>query len=188
MVAYLFYHWTSQTERNIEESIIEAKPTFIAVDFTSYTYNSDGYLYQVVNAEKAEFYKNVDMMNLEKPNVEYMPYFDKENIDFRENMSIIETEVWRIGAESGTINNDDNFILRGDVRVTNSNEEAYIHEISSEYMELDFNTNDIRTPERITITGPNFLDTGIGFSGNIKEQKYSINEDCHAEYSGPFKK
>ncbi len=185
--AYLFYHWSTQVDRNIENSILEAKPTFVAEGFTSYVYNADGNLYQVVNAENVEYYRNVELMQLVKPDVKYFPQLDQENTSLKEVASG-EGEFWRMTADSGIINNDDNVMLSGNVKLTNSNKLALVHEVLSDFLEFDLTTNDVRTPDRVTMIGQDFINTGVGFSGNTKTRNFTLNEDCHAKYSGTFKK
>lgn len=181
--SYLFYHWVNQTEKNIQDSIVEALPTFVAHNLKSKIYNQDGYLYEIISAHKAEYYKVINMTDLIHPSLDYIPAKDKNNKNLEAN-SVNSNEIWRLSADHGVLNNEDSINLRDNVIVTTTNPLSFVQKISSQYLELDFITDEIRTPDRIYIEGNNFKNNGLGFNGNLKTKNFTINEDCHANYSG----
>lgn len=181
--SYLFYHWVNVSENNIQDTTVEAMPTFIAHNIKSKIYNQDGYLYEILSAQKAEYYKVINMTDLIHPSLDYLPAKDESNKSFKDG-SITDNEIWRLSADHGVLNSEDSINLRNNVVVTTTNINSFVQKISSEYLELDFITNEIRTPDRIFIEGKNFKNNGLSFNGNLKTKNFTINEDCHANYSG----
>jgi lipopolysaccharide export system protein LptC len=182
--SYLFYHWVNTNEKTIQETTIEALPTFIAKDIKSKMYNNSGDLFEILSAQKAEFYKSIDMTDLTVPSLHYIPAKDTSNKGKIDNNNITDSEIWHLSAKHGVLNSDDSIYLRDDVVVTNTNTNSLVQKITSSYLELDFSTNEIRTPERINIEGTNFKNNGLGFNGNLNTKYFTINEDCHANYFG----
>ncbi len=187
-ISYFCYYWAQNMEDGQTNENIVATPTFIAGNIETSFFNVKGELYQVLGAKRAEHYKSIELTELDEPSLVYYPQNDTSQKKLSQNSKIEKNEIWYISSDEGTLNNNDNFVLRGHVLAKNSNVDSFVNEIKSNYLELDLNTNELRTPEKINIKGLNLENSGTGFYGNITTKYFKINKDCHAQYSGFVKK
>ncbi len=181
--SFVVYHWMNQTERKTSDTIIEAVPTFVAKDLTTKVFNSKGQLFEVLTAEHAEFYNAIDLTDLVQPTLTYIPAYDTEYMSQKVS-NLNANESWKIRADVGVLDGTDHLSMRDNVVLTTSNLHAHIQSIESEYLEIDFGTEEIRTPKWIFMSGENFYNQGLGFLGNLKTKEFKIQEDCHAIFSG----
>lgn len=181
--SYYFYHLMTDMDNNIEQDRIDALPTYIANNLESNIYNTEGKLYKSIFASHAEYYKSIDQTDLTKPRLQYIPKLDIE-ASKKNSVNAQNDEIWTLTADYGVLNTSDNINLRSNVVALTNNTSSIVQKITSQYLEIDFTTNEIRTPERVYIEGINFKNNGLKFLGNFKNKTFVLEEDCHATYSG----
>ena len=185
LFSYFCYHWYSVKKDAVDPEKTEAQPNFIAKNFTTYRYNQHGYLYEIIHADHAETYISADLIEMTYPSLTYYPARDLSSKKVIKNQkNIQESDYWHIKAESGSFNSKDSINLRKNVKVQNHGVETLISSIESDYLELDFTTNEVRTPEMVYINGKDFSNSCKGLNGNLDTKYFELMEDCHAIYTG----
>ncbi|GAA3541937.1 LPS export ABC transporter periplasmic protein LptC [Zobellella aerophila] len=145
------------------------QPDFIAKDLSSLQYNNLGLPYRGMNAEHAEYYGGLAMTLLEKPVILlYSP-------DGRPQ--------WQLSGDEGIINTDDNAILRKSVLGQSLQSEALIDTISTEYLEMDFVHNQLRSNQAVMLRGPGYHTQGQGLLGRLEQQTVELLNGTQATYN-----
>lgn len=83
------------------------------------------------------------------------------------------------------INTDDNAILNGDVVGKGLQADAVIETLTTEYLELDFINNQLRSNRAVQLSGPNYQANGLGLLGKIDQQTVELLHDTQASYTTP---
>ncbi len=184
--SYMFYHWVSIDENPDLTEKVEAQPNFIASNVTIYNYNNEGFLFEIIHADHAETYASADLTEMVNPSLTYYPEKDTENRSANKTQDANEN--WFLKADFGTLNSQDSIYLRSNVEAINSNKKSLVQRINSPYLELDFSTNEVRTPEMVYIYGNEFTNSGKGLTGKLDIKYFELLENCHASYTGTVSK
>lgn len=145
------------------------QPDFIAKGLTSLQYNNLGLPYRGMNAEHAEYYAAMAMTLLEKPVILlYSPDGHPQ---------------WQLSGDEGVINTDDNAILRKSVLAQSLQKGAPFETITTEYLEMDFLLNQLRSNQSVTLRGPGYLTQGQGLLGKLDQQTVELLNDTQATYN-----
>ena len=147
------------------------QPDFIAKNLHSVQYNQLGLPYRGLTAEYAEHYEPLTMTLMEKPVILlYSPDGQPE---------------WQLSGDEGMINTDDNAILNGGVVGKGLQTDAVIETLTTEYLELDFINNQLRSNRAVQLSGPNYQANGLGLLGKIDKQTVELLHDTQASYTTP---
>ena len=185
LFSFFCYHWYSAQKDVQDPERAEAQPNFIATNLTTYRYNQLGYLYEIIHADHAETYISADLIEMTYPSLTYYPARDPSSKKVLKNTgNLQDSDYWHIKADSGSFNSKDSINLRNNVKAQNYSTEAFISSIESGYLELDFTTNEVRTPEMVYINGKDFSNSCKGLNGNLDTKYFELMENCHATYTG----
>ncbi|MGO4999792.1 LPS export ABC transporter periplasmic protein LptC [Oceanisphaera sp. W20_SRM_FM3] len=147
------------------------QPDFIAKQLQSVQYNQLGLPYRGLTAEYAEHYEPLTMTLMEKPVILlYSPDGQPQ---------------WQLSGDEGMVNTGDNAILNGDVVGKGLQADAAIKTLNTEYLELDFINNQLRSNRAVQLSGPNYQANGLGLLGKIDQQTVELLHDTQASYTTP---
>ncbi|ART82855.1 LPS export ABC transporter periplasmic protein LptC [Oceanisphaera profunda] len=147
------------------------QPDFIAKNLQSVQYNQLGLPYRGLTAEYAEHYEPLTMTIMEKPVILLYSPDGKPQ--------------WQLSGDEGMINTNDNAILNGSVVGKGLQPDAVIKTLNTEYLELDFTNNQLRSNRAVTLSSPNYQATGLGLLGQIDQQTVELLHDTQATYTTP---
>lgn len=182
--SYYFYDWVTVQEQTERDKLLEVRPVFSARNVSTTQYNSDGMPYGSIEAREAEYFESLDQTNFTNPTVTYSPALDKKNRDLGQLRSDANG-TWKIEAETGSMTGSaDTIFLRGHVIASSSGANSIIREIRTSYLEIDLDSDEVRTPEEVDIIGHQFTNHGKKFKGQLASKYFELSEDCHATYTG----
>ncbi|WP_417618601.1 LPS export ABC transporter periplasmic protein LptC [Oceanisphaera sp.] len=147
------------------------QPDFIAKNLASVQYNQQGLPYRGLHADYAEHYEPLAMTLMEKPVILlYSPDGQPE---------------WRLSGDEGILNTNDNAVLNGSVVGKGLQPDAVVHTLTTEYLELDFINNQLRSNRAVQLTSPSYQAHGLGLLGKIDQQTVELLHDTRATYVTP---
>lgn len=147
------------------------QPDFIAKNLQSVQYNQLGLPYRGLTAEYAEHYEPLTMTLMEKPVILLYSPDGKPQ--------------WQLSGDEGMINTNDNAILNGSVVGKGLQPDAVFKTLNTEYLELDFTNNQLRSNRTVQLSSPNYQATGLGLLGKIDQQTVELLHDTQATYTTP---
>ncbi len=172
IAAAIFYRWSAMQQTVPREEILERYPSFTAVGFSGDNFDADGRLIHHVEAQSVVYYKNRGLLNMVKPHGIYYNYPDP--LSRRQ-------EPWQLTADEGSMVMGQEAQLKGHVTMTPLFENPEITSAKTSYLHFDLEKNLITTSDKITITGPNFVNYGTGLKADLTEKKIYLG-DPHARY------
>ena len=144
------------------------QPDFTAKNLVTTRFNEQGKRAERLESEYAEYYQILEQATFNKP-VVYM--FDEQG----------EAE-WKVTAETGVLNTDDNVILRDKVHLDGLLPASFISTLDTPYLELDLVTQDVRSNQHISIVGQEFQTEGVGLKGHLERKYFELLDKGHATY------
>ncbi|WP_308377799.1 LPS export ABC transporter periplasmic protein LptC, partial [Serratia marcescens] len=127
------------------------QPDFTARNLVTTRFDVNGRRTERLESEYAEYYQIIEQATFNKP-VVYM--FDKQG----------EAE-WKVTADTGVLNTDDNVILRDKVHLDGLLPTSFISTLDTPYLELDLVTQNVRSNQHVSIVGKEFQTEGVGLKG-----------------------
>lgn len=147
------------------------QPDFIAKNLATVQYNQLGLPYRGLTSDYAEHYEPLTMTIMEKPVILLYSPDGKPQ--------------WQLSGDEGMINTNDNAILNGNVVGNGLQADAVIKTLTTEYLELDFTNNQLRSNRAVTLSSPTYQAKGLGLLGKIDQQTVEILHDTQASYTNP---
>ena len=173
IAAAIFYRWSAMQQTVPREEILERYPSFTAVGFSGDNFDADGRLIHHVEAQSVVYYKNRGLLNMVKPHGIYYNYGSKK--DYR------QAEPWQLSANQGRVVLNQEAELKGEVKLKALFANSPISNADTSYLHFDMQKNLITTPEKVRISGPNFVNYGHGLRADMNDKKVYLN-DPHARY------
>ncbi|WP_375057121.1 LPS export ABC transporter periplasmic protein LptC [Zobellella sp. DQSA1] len=147
------------------------QPDFIARQLTSLQYNQLGLPYRGLDADYAEYYDPLSMTLMEKPVILlYSPDGQPQ---------------WRLQGDEGIINTDDNAVMVGSVIGRGLQPDALVETLTTEYLELDFINNQLRSNRDVQLSSPHYQAQGQGLLGKLEQQTVELLHETRATYFNP---
>ena len=144
------------------------QPDFTARNLVTTRFNELGKRTERLESEYAEYYQILEQATFDKP-VVYM--FDEKG----------EAE-WKLTAETGVLNTDDNVILRDKVHLDGLLPASFISTLDTPSLELDLVTQEMRSNQHISIVGQEFQTEGVGLKGHLERKYFELLDKGHATY------
>lgn len=167
--AAFLYRLSGMQSGPTNDEILQNYPTFTAVHISGDNYDDDGRLRHHVEADEAVYYKNKDLLTMEKPRGIYYSYPSSG------------VEPWQLSADQGSFVRNKEAELTGHVLLQPVFEGSPVTRAETSYLHFDLQKNLISTDEKITISGPNFLNEGTGLEADLTTRLVKIG-DPHARY------
>lgn len=155
----------------VPESAVKTEhyqPDFVAKDLVTTRFDINGKRTERLEATYAEYYQILEQAIFDKP-VVYL-YDDQGAAE------------WKVTAETGVLNTDDNVILRDKVHLAGLLPTAFISTLDTPYLELDLVTQDVRSNREVKILGQDFQTQGVGLKGHLDRKYFELLDQGHAIY------
>ncbi len=144
------------------------QPDFTAKQLVTTRFNEQGKRTERLESAFAEYFQTLEQATFDKP-VIYL--FDEKG----------EAQ-WRINAETGVLNTEDNVILRDRVHLKGLLPNTFISTLDTAYLEMDLVTEEVRSNQHIHILGQAFQTEGVGLNGHLKRKYFELLDQGHAIY------
>lgn len=144
------------------------QPDFVSKDLVTTRFDVNGKRTERLEAAYAEYYQILEQATFDKP-VIYM--FDDQG-----------QEEWKLTADTGVLNTDDNVIMRDKVHLDGLLPTSFISTLDTPYLELDLVTQDVRSNREVKILGQDFQTEGVGLKGHLDRKYFELLDQGHAIY------
>ncbi|MEH8126851.1 LPS export ABC transporter periplasmic protein LptC [Aeromonas veronii] len=144
------------------------QPDFVAKDLVTTRFDINGKRTERLESTYAEYYQILEQATFDKP-VVYM--YDEQG-----------AAEWKVTAETGVLNTDDNVILRDKVHLDGLLPTSFISTLDTSYLELDLVTQDVRSNREVNILGRDFQTQGVGLKGHLDRKYFELLDQGHAIY------
>lgn len=160
LLTSLPYWFGQQNEVLTQTEDVLIRPAYQAKNITTSLYNSDGALTHEVFAAKMEHYDIFGFVSFENPLYTLFP----EN----------GADAWEITAHDGTLFDNQQIQLEGNVVVKATNLDAFVQTVTTQYIELDVAAGKMQSNELVEISGHDYTISGNGFSADIRTGQYEL--------------
>jgi len=168
LITYNVIEWQRSDQVSIESIDAGLTPDFIAETLKSKTYNRNGSLSHVIDAQRMEHYADIAVTHFEFPNLTLYP----EDGDIP----------WQVSAKEATLYANNRVRLENRVRLIATDKNSLIQEIHGKYLELDLNTNIVSSEQTILILGKGFTMYGSGLIVDINTTQMTLTEHVQTIY------
>lgn len=159
VISFLWWFPALESEKSIDsEAMNDLIPEFTAKFLHQELFDSEGNLEQQVFSHKMEHYADLSLTHFKQP--EFTIYQDNKPF-------------WRISAQLGNMQ-DGLLLLEGSVTMLQISDNALVNSITTEYLEINLNTNIVSTDNEITIKGENTIIVGKGLIADLERQTLSL--------------
>ncbi len=171
-VLVLWQPWQSKTPALEQSATEQLIPDFTAENLVTRIFESNGRLSHRIRAAHMAHFSQQKITELLEP----------VYITHLESLSEGASELWQVQASTGRFYNDEKLELITKVEVTNLSNIGYIRNISTDYLAIDLNTQQMYTESAVTISGPQFLIRGIGLTVDIESQQMELIQHVETIY------
>lgn len=167
-IAYGLIEWKQSKKQTVENIDTALTPDFIAESLKSNTFNEQGALSHIIDAQRMEHYADIEITHFEFPSLTLYP----ENKDVP----------WKVSSKEGTLFNNNRVTLKNRVKLEATDPSSLIKEIHGKSIELDLNTNIISSEQAIVILGNGFTMYGSGLIVDINTKQMTLTEHVQTIY------
>lgn len=168
LALYMPILFEDDEQLNIDEANIELVPNYQAVNLKSKLFNKDGRLSHQVAADKMEHYDALGFAVFQNP--VYTLYLDNG-------------DPWQVTAGEGTLYANNRIQLENNVKIVNVRSQAYITQITTDYIEINLIDKTLSSDQKVTISGLNYELQSIGIFGNLTTQQYEFKEHVQTVFN-----
>jgi lipopolysaccharide export system protein LptC len=165
--AYLWFDPAEQSDANYTDR--ELLPDYIAEQVTRTLYDEQGYVADLIQAGRLEFFERLGFTQFEQPRY---TLFDAEH-----------QAAWAVTSKFGIWLPDDKIILEQDVRINNVKGSELLERIDTANLELLLPSKTIQTAAAVKIIGEGFYINGIGLQADLTEQNLRIIKHLETVYT-----
>ncbi|MFT5760295.1 MAG: lipopolysaccharide export system protein LptC [Alteromonadaceae bacterium] len=162
LITYNIVEWQKSAQVTIESIDAGLTPEFIAESLKSKTYNKNGDLSHIIDAQRMEHYADIAITHFEFPKLTLYP----------EGGGV----PWQVSAKEATLYANNRVRLENRVQLIASDKNSMIQEIHGKYLELDLNTNIVSSEQTILILGKGFTTYGSGLIVDINTTQMTLTE------------
>ncbi|MDV2857985.1 MULTISPECIES: LPS export ABC transporter periplasmic protein LptC [Oceanimonas] len=170
VAALITWQWF-RNDQTIMVNEQDFQPDFVATNLSSIQYNRQGLPYRGMEAEQAEYYESLSMTLMKKPVILlYSPDGQPQ---------------WRLSGDNGTINTGDNAVLTSNVVGKGLQPDALVETLTTEYLEMDFINNRLRSDQTVRLESSQYQAQGTGLLGKLDQQTVELLNETRATYFNP---
>lgn len=159
VVSFIWWLPTLDSEQSADsEAASDLVPEFTAKFLYQELFDSEGNLEQQVFSHKMEHYADLSLTHFKQP--EFTIYQGGE-------------PVWKISAQIGNMQ-DGLLLLDDSVSMLQISDNVLVNSITTEYLEINLNTNIVSTDNEITIQGKNTTIVGKGLTADLERKTLSL--------------
>jgi len=160
-LAVSFLWWLPTLDNNdsgSQEALSDLIPEYTATFLHQELFNDEGNLEQEVFSHKMEHYADLALTHFKQP--EFIIYQDNKPF-------------WRISAKIGNMQ-DGLLLLENTVNMIQVSDNDLVNSITTEYLEINLNTNIVSTDNDIKIQGKNVTVEGKGLTADLERGTLSL--------------
>ncbi len=162
--------WMEEEPETPEQQRIDAlQPAYKARNLTTTFYDDEGNRNHQIFATSMEHYDQLGFVLFQQP--EYTIYLEQQ------------TSSWQVTAQEGTLYNDDLIQLDSDVLIKSLNDDAFVSTISTEFIEINLDTQKMVSDQPVVIRGTPYTINSNGFKADLKTQEYELIDHVQTIYS-----
>ncbi len=161
----------AQVQNDKVEQDLSYLPTFKAFGVNGAIYNKKGSLNHTVNSITLEYYDKKKLLNLEKPLIESYKYNTNGSV-----------EKWLLSGDIGNAVIGKNAKISGHVNLYPGFSHPQIKIINANYLIYDFKKDIVTSKDRVTIEGHNWVNTGINFKADLRNNIISYKGSPNVTY------
>ncbi|WP_218310200.1 LPS export ABC transporter periplasmic protein LptC [Alteromonas antoniana] len=162
--------WMEEEPETREQQRIDAlQPAYKARNLTTTFYDDEGNRNHQIFATSMEHYDELGFVLFQQP--EYTIYLEQQ------------TSSWQVTAKEGTLYNDDLIQLDSDVLIKSLNDDAFVSTISTEFIEVNLDTQKMVSDQPVLIRGTPYTINSNGFKADLKTQEYELIDHVQTIYS-----
>ncbi|WP_414829857.1 LPS export ABC transporter periplasmic protein LptC [Alteromonas sp. H39] len=169
LLLYLPVWMEDEPETREQQRIDALQPAYKARNLTTTFYDAEGNRHHQIFATSMEHYDELGFVLFQQP--EYTIYLDQQ------------TSSWQVTAKEGTLYNDDLIQLDSDVLIKSLNEEAFVSTITTEFIEINLDTQKMVSDQPVVIRGTPYTINSNGFKADLKTQEYELIDHVQTIYS-----
>lgn len=167
-LGYQLVEWQQSEDKKIKTVNNELIPEFIAEALKSNTFDANGDLSHIIDAQRMEHYASIQVTHFEFPHLTLYPK-DKKT-------------PWEVSSTEGTLFSDNRVKLKNRVKLSSTDPDSLIQEIHGKDIELDLNTNIISSEQAIVVLGKGFTMYGSGLIVDINTKQMTLTEHVQTIY------
>ncbi len=168
LITYNIIEWQKSTKVTIDTIDAGLTPEFIAEKLKSKTYDKNGALSHIIDAQRMEHYADIAVTHFEFPKLTLYP--------------VGGGVPWQVSAKEATLYANNRVRLENRVQLIASDKNSMIQEIHGKYLELDLNTNIVSSEQTILIVGKGFTMYGSGLIVDINTTQMTLTEHVQTIY------
>jgi lipopolysaccharide export system protein LptC len=160
-LAISFFWWLPTLENNDsndKQTLSDLVPEYTATFLHQELFDDEGNLEQEVFSQKMEHYADLSLTHFKQP--EFIIYQD-------------DKPFWRISAKIGNMQ-DGLLLLENAVNMIQVSDNDLVNSITTEYLEINLNTNIVSTDNPIRIQGKNVTIEGKGLTADLERGTLSL--------------
>ncbi|MDX1676800.1 LPS export ABC transporter periplasmic protein LptC [Arsukibacterium sp.] len=170
LVSTATYLWFSPTDSSdASYADRELLPDYIAEQVTRTLYDEQGFVADLIQADRLEFFERLGFTQFEQPRY---TLFDAEH-----------QAAWAVTSQFGIWLPEDKIILEQDVNISNINGSELLERIQTANLELLLPEKTIQTTAAVQIIGQGFYINGIGLQADLTEQNLRIIKHLETVYT-----
>lgn len=153
VVSFLWWLPTLDSEDTVNsDTLSDLIPEYTATFLHQELFDKDGNIEQQVFSQKMEHYADLSLTHFKKP--EFIIYQDNKPF-------------WRLSAKIGNMQ-DGLLLLEESVSMLQVSDNEFVNSITTEFLEINLNTNTVTTDNDITIQGKNVTVQGKGLTADLE--------------------
>lgn len=169
LVALAAYVWfVPEDDSSVLQTDQELMPDYVAQNITRRLFNSEGYLADVVSAERLEHFELLGFTQFEKPL--YTLYNDEHKPS------------WQASSEYAVWFAQDKIILEQDVNIVSLSADELFEKIHTENLEMLFPDNQLRSNLPVVISGQGFEIRGTGLEADLRSRQFKLLQHQQTVY------
>jgi lipopolysaccharide export system protein LptC len=165
LLSALIYGIIEWRTASIEQDTLivdEQRPDFIAEQLQSKIYSDLGQLSHTIEAERMEYYADLEVSYFESPN--YTLYPQENGLP------------WKVSAQEATLYKDNRVELKNQVHIKATAIDSLIKEIHCKTIALDLKTNIISSEQAVVVVGKDFTMYGSGLIIDLNTKQMTLTQ------------
>lgn len=159
---YGIIEWRNASTQADSSIVNERRPDFIAEKLESKIYSDLGQLSHTIDAERMEYYADLEVSYFELPN--YTLYSPED------------AKPWKVSAQEATLHKDNKVELKNQVHIRATEIDSLIKEIHCKSIALDLKTNIISSEQTVVVVGKDFTMHGSGLIIDLNTKQMTLTK------------
>ncbi|MFA9499518.1 LPS export ABC transporter periplasmic protein LptC [Mannheimia sp. E30BD] len=142
----------------------EGQPEYVGNKMSTTVYDLKGNPQYFAQASEIKRYESTERTEFFKPFIEL---FAKDSTQ----------KQWKVSADYAEITKEKMLNLKGNIKLDALDPTSRLQQITTDTLTVDLNTQDIFTESEVKSIGSGFTTTGVGLTGNLKQQVATLKKD-----------